>query len=135
MAAGSMANMSLNTRYAPPEILAANRAGERRVEVAPAVDIWAVGVMAVELLAGERAFKRVRNTANPSRGHSAAGPSYLTQVDPHAWELSSAAEQALGILPGLSAAVLSCLALDPVQRPSAAALGRTWRRLVLQSLQ
>jgi serine/threonine protein kinase len=46
----------LSLKYAAPETVAALEAGQRGIVVDAAVDIWAIGVIAFELLAGERAF-------------------------------------------------------------------------------
>lgn len=55
--AGSTARLTLSLKYAAPEIIAALEAGCHTIHVDAAVDIWAIGVIAFELLTGERAFQ------------------------------------------------------------------------------
>lgn len=42
--------------YAPPEAIRASNAGARSMLVSPAVDAWALGLLAVEILAGRSAM-------------------------------------------------------------------------------
>ena len=54
--AGITAPLTLSLKYAAPETIAALEAGCRTIHVDAAVDIWAIGVIAFELLTGERVF-------------------------------------------------------------------------------
>lgn len=50
--------LSFSLTYAPPEMIAAFDAGERCTAVSGATDMWALGVIAYELLTCKRAFPR-----------------------------------------------------------------------------
>jgi hypothetical protein len=50
--------LSFSLTYAPPEALAAFDAGQQSTTVAPAGDMWSLGVIAYELLTGCRVFPR-----------------------------------------------------------------------------
>ena len=45
--------------YAPPEVAQAVHAGAKTVVVTPAMDAWALGVVAFELLTGQSAFNLI----------------------------------------------------------------------------
>ena len=74
--AGSTARLCYSLKYAPPEIIHALEAGRKTTEVSGAVDIWAVGVIAFELLSRRRAFNafaaqgEVRPTAARTTYHT-----------------------------------------------------------------
>lgn len=55
--AGITARLTLSLKYAAPETITALEAGCHTIHVDAAVDIWAIGVIAFELLTGERAFQ------------------------------------------------------------------------------
>ena len=53
-----MANLAFSPRYAAPEVVAAFEAKQPQVKVEPSMDMWALGVMAFELLTDAPAFSR-----------------------------------------------------------------------------
>lgn len=56
MHAGTKAKISYSLGYTAPEVILAVEAGQRNMEASAALDIWAVGVVAFELLTRRRAF-------------------------------------------------------------------------------
>eukprot|EP00892_Ulva_mutabilis_P005912 jgi/Ulvmu1/3693/UM017_0110.1 len=121
---GSTAGLSFSLKYAAPEVVHALEAGSKTVHVDAAVDIWAFGVIAFELLNGERAF--------PTHNMSVAEAEYAAQEAiagraPLPWELvSPEAQQRLEKLRGMRRTVLRCLDRDPAKRPTAGALIASW---------
>ena len=118
--AGTTASLSLSLKYAAPEVVRAYEAGHKTISVDAAVDIWAVGVIAFELLTQDRAF--------PSHNMSLRDSDQVAQEAiagraPLPWEGSSAAtKQRLIKLRGLRRTVRRCLERNPARRPTAAAL-------------
>ena len=53
------AQLAYTLVYAPPEVAQAVSAGAKTVQVTPAMDAWALGVVAFELLTGQSAFRLV----------------------------------------------------------------------------
>ena len=117
--AGSSASLSYSLKYAAPEVVHELEAGSRTIHVDSAVDIWAVGVIAFELLTGERAFSSVE--ANSAAQDAIAGRILLPWEGP-----SEATQQRLEKLRGLRRTVMRCLERDPARRPTAAALTSSW---------
>eukprot|EP00892_Ulva_mutabilis_P005985 jgi/Ulvmu1/3759/UM175_0006.1 len=120
---GSMSSLSFSMKYAAPEVVHALEAGDKTIKVDPAVDIWAIGVIAFELLTGERAFPAVNygdDTEQPAQ-EAIAGRALLP------WEGSDGpTAERLEKLRGLRRTVLRCLDREPAKRPSAAALVNSW---------
>lgn len=55
---GTMQNIvPLTMAYAAPEVVSEYRKGSKQIEVHESVDAWSLGVVAFELLTGERAIK------------------------------------------------------------------------------
>jgi serine/threonine protein kinase len=105
-------------RYAPPELVLAMEAGQSSVRVRAALDVWALGIVAFELLTRSRAFPpglpRERICAQ------------LAGREPLPWEDPAQQEPLLRRLRGLRRSVLSCLDREPDARPSAAAVLGLW---------
>ena len=98
--------------------------GGNQNHVDSAVDIWAVGVIAFELLTGERAFPTHRTS--PQESNSATQEAIAGRV-PLPWEgPNKATQQRLEKLRGLRRTVMRCLERDPARRPTAAALTSSW---------
>jgi serine/threonine protein kinase len=95
-----------NPRYASPELLK----GEELTEGA---DIYALGVIGYELLAGEGPFA-TRTDRDLAMAHLRAPPRPLASLRP-------------GIDPGLAALLERCLAKEPGRRPTAASLAKAFK--------
>eukprot|EP00892_Ulva_mutabilis_P011411 jgi/Ulvmu1/8642/UM046_0047.1 len=108
---GETAPLSFTLAYAAPEVIAAMHAGERTIAATGALDVWAVGVMAFEMLTGATAF------AMPFVSKDDVIAQLLgKQALP--WEegqLSAAQRSRLGVF---RRPVLQLLERDPVRRPS-----------------
>eukprot|EP00892_Ulva_mutabilis_P012598 jgi/Ulvmu1/9710/UM055_0048.1 len=114
--------VSFSLVYAAPETVHAVEAGERTILAHGAVDIWAVGVIAFELLTGERTFP-----------YAAARNDILAAIagrSPLPWEDGAPRAAALRArMRGLKRTVLQCLRRDPAARPTAAELLASWDHL------
>ncbi|NJR43068.1 MAG: protein kinase, partial [Akkermansiaceae bacterium] len=53
---GTTARNMFTVMYAAPEVLQASCRGEQRIRVTEAMDAWSLGVMALEMFAGNRPF-------------------------------------------------------------------------------
>lgn len=119
--AGSEAPLVFTLHYAPPELLQAAEAGATAVRVETAPDLWGVGIIAWELLTGERVFE-----PGMDEGEIAdvlAGRGKLP------WERPEAAATLVPKLRNLKRSVLKCLARDPAERPSSRELLGSWNGL------
>ena len=66
---GEQARMGFSLMYAAPEVLrACYREGQKAVMAAPALDVWSLGIIAVELFSGGPAFGAF-TTAEQVRKH------------------------------------------------------------------
>ena len=120
LTAESTASLMFSLKYAAPEVVRALEAGSRTIRVDAAVDIWAIGVIAFELLTGERAFPG-------AMGSEAAAQEAIAGRVPLPWEgRSGVVEMRLRKLRGMRRTVLQCLDRDPAQRPSSEALLQSW---------
>ena len=121
---GNDAGLSFSLKYAAPEVVHALEAGSREIHVDPAVDIWAVGVIAYELLTGERAFPVYAVSSAEQQNSAQAALAGRTKLP---WEGTGVETEAqLQKLRGLRRTVLKCLDRQPDKRPTAEALLRSW---------
>lgn len=86
----------------------------------PKVDVWALGVVAFELLTGTRVF-----SAQADRTEVLP---YMSGARPLPWEAPGKAPL-VRKLGSLRRTVLACLARDPQDRPSSMAVLRSWNGL------
>jgi serine/threonine protein kinase len=96
--------------YAPPNVVLAVRANQE-VPVSPAQDVWALGVMAFEVI-----VQRVTLTTMLDISECANG------ARPYPWEAEPAVQPPAWRQSRLRALLAPCLARDPAQRPTAAQL-------------
>lgn len=99
--------------YAPPEVVQRIQDGERKVTADKSADMWALGVIAFELLTGTRIF-------SPSSTSKDQAVRMLCGLEPLPWEDGAEGnEDKLRMLKGLRAPVMRCLDRDPEARPTA----------------
>ena len=117
-----MAPMTFSPGYAAPEVVRAYQAGHFAMPSHPAADMWALGVIAYEMLTKERAF-----------GPDASVNEILQRTagqQPLPWEDPSPQAQAkLSQLRGLKRAVLQCLSRNPAMRPSSQLVLQSWEHM------
>jgi serine/threonine protein kinase len=104
--------------FAAPEVVHAYEAGARLVHVAPPIDIWALGIIAYEMLTETQVF--------PGGTPHSVIFAHLAGREPLPWKRGEAAEGSLGKLRMFRASVLQCLQRDPAQRPTIEELLRGW---------
>lgn len=125
--AGTTAPLMFSIQYAAPEVVHAYEGGSKNIHVDAAVDIWAIGVTAFELLTGERAF--------PVQGLSAeemeaAAQAAISGRKPLPWEGDGVeVKERLQKLRGVRRTALRCLDRNPANRPTAEELLQTWDSL------
>ena len=113
--------MAYTLRYAPPEVVTADALGESRMAAHPSVDVWALGILALELLAGRRAFRGATPDATVRE--------QIMGGTPLPWEAGRERRELLRSLRGLRPTVLRCLARDAAERPAAAEVLEAWEGL------
>jgi serine/threonine protein kinase len=118
--AGVEAPLSFTISYAAPEVVAAYEAGARTHIVHPAADIWALGLIAFEMLTGEPAFPPLASMADIMGRIS--GREAMLWEGPRRPEL-------LHKLRVFKANVLDCLQRDPTLRPPMTAVVRGWEHV------
>jgi serine/threonine protein kinase len=104
-----------------PEVFTAVNAGEQYITVSAAADIWALGVIAFELLSRSRAF--------PAGTSKEAITSQLFGQQALPWEEGGSGNAELSKLRGLRKSVLRCLSRNPESRMSAAQLVEMWEHM------
>jgi serine/threonine protein kinase len=118
--AGQEAPIACSLAYAAPEVVSALDAGKRSMVVEPALDVWALGVIAFEMLTRQRVFPSFSATREDIMSQL-LGKRLLP------WEEGAEGrDDKLVMLRGLKRTVLKCLERDPRGRPSAAGVLAAW---------
>jgi serine/threonine protein kinase len=103
-------------------VIRAYRAGHRTIVADTAVDMWALGVIAFEMLTQQRAFGPQASAEEMIA--RTAGEAPLPWEDP-----SSAAQAKLRELRVLKRMVMLCLDRNPAQRPTSEHVLQSWNQL------
>lgn len=113
MHAGADVPIMCSLAYAPPEVVQRIQDGEHKIKADKSADLWALGVIAFELLTGTRVF-------SPDSTCEEQAVSMLCGLEPLPWEEGAVgSEESLRMLKGLRGMVLRCLDRDPNARPTA----------------
>jgi serine/threonine protein kinase len=120
--AGEHAGLTYSPGYAAPEIIAHAEAGQSRIVVTPAADMWALGVIAYELLTETR--------VSPPGSDRAEMNAMLMGRKPLPWEeTDDAALARLRRLRRLKGTILQCLDRNPLGRPTAEGIVTAWNQM------
>jgi serine/threonine protein kinase len=120
-AAGQRTDLSLTLAYSAPEVMASYESKQRTHIATAAADVWALGVIAFEMLTGEPIFPPLATHSEISS--AAIGRSEMPWEGPRRGEL-------LRKLRVFEASVLECLERDPGKRPPIESVVRGWDSLL-----
>ena len=101
------------------------RSDRATMAVADSLDVWSLGIVAVELLTRARVFPRHVSIEEVER--------QLLEGAPLPWEDAATRPELAAALKGLKRSVLACLARDPAARPTALELHGQWCGLFEQT--
>lgn len=119
--AGTLAQLrDVSLDFAPPEVVRALQAGKFQMKVEPSADVWALGMVAYELLTRSRAF--------PSGMDQDEICDQITGKSSLPWENEATKRDKLNKLKQLKPSVLRCLSRDPLERPTVEQLHSAWIR-------
>eukprot|EP00892_Ulva_mutabilis_P005644 jgi/Ulvmu1/3451/UM016_0071.1 len=121
--AGTDVRLAFSPSYAPPEVAMAAERGARTIVADAAADMWALGLMAFELLTGKAVFPPMTSTREGIWAQL-CGRAVLP------WEVGAPEQSAnLAKLGVLKRAILQCLQRKPEDRPTAEKVLMHWRNL------
>ena len=115
--------ITFSPSYAPPEVARSLERKDANISADAAADMWALGLMAFELLTNEPVFPPIVSTRDTIWAQ-------LCGREALPWE-DGASRQAekLVQLRGLKRAILQCLQRLPAERPTAGQVLTQWRTL------
>lgn len=121
--AGMEVPITYTLAYMPPEVAIAVKRGDRTIRSDPAADVWALGVIAYELLTGTALLPPLVAPQNDA-WRQLLGKALLP------WEAGSeGATERLSQLRALKRGVLACLERDPKDRPTSDSVLTTWTHI------
>ena len=109
--------------YSSPEVALAREAGATTVEASEAADMWALGLISFELLTGSAVLSGPMIPREDIMDRLCGRLPLPWEEE--GWETAETRRS----LAGLKSAVMACLQRDPAQRPTAAGVRQSWRRL------
>lgn len=112
--------MSLSLKYAAPEVVQAYEASEQTIVVDASMDMWALGIMAFELLTQEPVFPPYTSASDVC--------DQVAGRKPLPWEAPDADDK-LKKLRMLRRSLVKCLSRIPSERPTSKELLASWNRL------
>eukprot|EP00892_Ulva_mutabilis_P002495 jgi/Ulvmu1/12246/UM086_0037.1 len=120
---GAAVGLSYSLAYAPPEVVNAIEAAAPTLVASAKVDMWALGVIAYELLTQHHPF--------PPKATRASVRAQIAGRDKLPWEREDDPQRArdMDMLRGLKRSVMLCLDRDPEKRPTAEKLLWRWNNM------
>jgi serine/threonine protein kinase len=109
--------LGFSLNYAAPEVLRSQASGQAANDGDPAADVWALGIVAYELLTSSRVFP------------ISAGPEAIRAQIVGAQKLPWEAEVPRALRTAKHS-ILQCLQRDPGARPKAGEVAAAWRNLL-----
>ncbi|DBB08757.1 TPA: hypothetical protein ACH3X3_008192 [Trebouxia sp. C0006] len=103
-------NMCYTLRYAAPEVVQGDQSGKEPPLATPAADVWALGVIAYEVLCGQRLFNQEMNQGEVV--------SMLLGYTPLPYEANPALFQSISAPPNAQSMLRQMLQRNPTARPA-----------------
>eukprot|EP00892_Ulva_mutabilis_P003618 jgi/Ulvmu1/1628/UM113_0005.1 len=121
--AGESAPLRLSLKYAPPEVVRAVRSGAPAVVASAAMDLWSLGVVAVQLFTGRSVLEMLEGRQRVM--------AQIVGEEPLPWERGAeGSTELLHALGSFRGPVLGLLRRDPVLRLHASAFARRCRAVL-----
>jgi serine/threonine protein kinase len=111
-------HLAYSLHYAAPEVIWASKMSQEVILACAALDIWSLGVVAFELLTGQRIFA-------PSESEQSIRDRLMGRA-PLPWEDDLKSAALLSKLKALKRSVLKCLSREPRERPTSQELLGAW---------
>jgi serine/threonine protein kinase len=111
-------HLAYSLHYAAPEVIRASELSQGAILASAALDIWSLGVVAFELLTGQRIVV-------PAESEQSIRDRLMGRA-PLPWEDELRSASLLSKLKGLKRSVLKCLSREPRERPTSPELLGAW---------